>query len=636
MNKYITHSFKIVSFVMLAMLMLACGPSKKSGPDELASPSQNLESILQQADQAPADVKNPLLVQATGILLTEQRYEKALELLIHIDTRYLDQKQKDTYHLYYGEALLTESPINSPEKTDERNKASLSQFLSVKSSSIHTIDWQIRYYQSLSDSYFVNGNHFEAARQRIALDDLIDQPEMLEANNEKIWTAISTMTPEFLQQMISNFNTSRVNGWLEIVQINKRWGSQPDKLLKRMDIWKERYPLHPAMVVQPKSLQRAASVNDFSPKHIAVLLPLSGRFSKTGKMVHDGLIAAQYQQANADNSPSIKFYDTAKSLSGASSYHQAIADGADFIVGPLIKKSIDEIVNLESLSTPVLFLNTASNDISKHQFVYQFVFSIEDKAIQAAHRAWEQGYRKAVAFLPKDQRGQRAQVAFKEYFEQLGGELIDTQEFDDIKELKSNVQNLLRVNDSVERKKKIEQILGRNIESKIRRRQDADFIFMISTPKEARRIKPFIDFYFALDLPVISTERVYSGSPEPQLDNDLNGIEFSDIPFYISQQPDMKNARNLLSSIDEDILKGTNGRFFSLGYDAFQIITQIAKLQAFPDYRWYGLSGEIGVNEQGLVHRYLTWAKFTRGLPKTTKERAAPVLTEQDEPFGIN
>ena len=636
MNNYITHSFKIVLFVSLSTLMLACGPSSKRGPSDLTHSVQSVESLLQQADLAPADKKNPLLLQAAGLLIDQNRQNKALELLVHIDSRFLSILQTNTYHLYYGEALLVDDSTDSADNINERYKASLGQLRTINNPTAHSIKWQIRYSQSLSDSYLLNGNYLEAAKQRIELDDLITEQGILEDNNEKIWLAINEMAPEFLQQIVSDFNNQRVNGWLEIVLLNKRWGNQPDLLIKKMELWKNRYPLHPAMVVQPKTLKLVASVKDFIPKTVAVLLPLSGRFGKTGKMVHDGLVAAQYQQANLNKASKLQFYDTAKSLSGASSYQQAIAEGADFVIGPLIKKSINEIVNLDSLSTPVLFLNTTNTDSSRHSSIYQFVFSIEDKAIQAAHRAWEQGYRKAIAFLPMDQRGQRAKTAFKQYFEQLGGELIDTEEFKDIKKLKSNVQNLLKVNESFERKRKLEQILGRNIESEIRRRKDADFIFMISTPKEARRIKPFIDFYFALDLPVISTERVYSGSAEVEQDNDLNGIEFSDIPLYISQQQDILETRQFISGIDPNILKGTNGRFFSLGYDAYQLISQLNKLQAFPDYRWYGLSGEIGVNEAGLVHRYLTWAKFIKGIPKVTKERLPPETPKSVGPLPLN
>lgn len=631
MCNYITHSLKIGVFIAITLLMLACGSNTKRGPSEFPTESQNLDAILKKADQSDASQKNPLLVQASGILLANNRYDKALELLIHIDSRFLNTKQKDTYHLFYAEALLSKNNVAlaKPEELDERSKASLEHLRFVHKPSIHNIEWQIRYFQTLSDSYLANHNYFEAAKQRIDLDDLIDQQDVLAENNDKIWFAISQIKTDFLQQLISDFNSKRVNGWLEIVHINQKWGEQPDRLLQQMAIWKQRYPLHPAMVVQPKTLQRVTSAEILNPKKIAILLPLSGRFARPGKMVHDGIIAAHYQSENAENAPTIRFYDTAKSLSGLVSYQQAINDGADFVIGPLIKRDINEIISQDSLATPILLLNTTNKLPEHHKMVFQFGLSIEDEAIQAAHRAWENGYRKAIAFIPDDQRGNRAHNAFQEYFEQLGGELIDTQRYKDIKKLSKNVQNLLRVNESINRKRQLEKTLGRNIEFKMRRRQDADFIFMLSQPEQARRIKPFINFYFALDLPVISTSGVYSGNPKAQLDNDLNGIEFSDIPLYISQQTDILQARESLNSIDPTIMKSGNARFFSLGFDSYKILTRVSKLQAFPDYRWYGLSGEIGIDELGIVHRYLTWAMFKKGIPSVTKERLPPVFSEE-------
>lgn len=631
MHNYITHSVKIVSFVAILLLLLACGSNTRQGSSEFADSSQNLNAILKQADQAEPSQRNPLLVQASGILLADGRANKALELLIHIDRRYLDSKSQDTYHLFYAQALLAE---NLTSHTEEIQKASLRHLRSVSKPNVHSIEWQIRYFQTLSDSYLANHNYFESAKQRIALDDIIDQADVLAENNEKIWFAINQINTEFLAQLISDFNSPRVNGWLEIVHINQKWGDQPDLLLQNMAQWKQRYPLHPAMVVQPKTLQRLTTAEILTPKKIAILLPLSGRFAGSGKMVHDGIVAAHYQLKDAQTAPSISFYDTSKSQSGLLSYNQAIADGADFVIGPLVRKSVNEVVSQDALTTPILLLNTASNLPEHHQMVFQFVITIEDEAIQAAHRAWENGYRKAISFVPDNQRGKRAHAAFQQYFEQLGGELIDSQTYNDIKTLKTDVQSLLRVDSSINRKRQLEQILGRNIEFEMRRRQDADVIFMLSRPQEARRIKPFIDFYFALDLPVISTKRVYSGRPDPQLDNDLNGIEFSDIPLYISQQSDILQTREVIDSIDPDILKNENGRLFSLGFDAYQILSRISRLQAFPAYRWYGLSGEIGVDEQGLVHRFLTWAKFTKGIPQVTKERLPPVFENDKEPLS--
>lgn len=638
----IIHGLKITIFIAFASLMLACGSSTKQGSSEFADPTQNLDAILKQAAEASPATKNPLLVQAAGILITSQRQDKALELLIHIEDEYLTALQKDSFHLYYGEALLVRSielaphsteqtlfPVTSNEQNidnaDERNRAALTQLLTINKPSAHSVEWQIRYFQSLSDAYFENHNYFEAAKQRIDLDDLINQEAVLAENNERIWLAISKMSNGFLQQTMTDFNSQRVNGWLEIVYLNQKWGNQPDQLLIEMEIWKQKYPLHPAMVVQPKMLQRLAIVEELKPKKIAVLLPLSGRLAKPGKIIQEGIIAAHYQSSEIDAIPSLRFYNTAESFTGLTSYQQAVADGAEFIIGPLNKKTIDQVISQEQLSTPTLFLNSANSQQYRHPMAFQFVLSIEDKAIQAAHRAWEKDYRKAILFLPNTAQGQRAEVAFKQYFEQLGGEVLDSQNYSDIKKLKNNVQKLLGIDDSLQRKSELEKILGRNIEFEMRRRQDADFIFMLAKPSDARRIKPFIDFYFALDLPVISTSNIFAGKVDPQLDNDLNGIEFSDIPLYISQQSNILLTRENLSSIDPKLIKGGNGRLFSLGFDAYQLIPQLTKLQAFPEYRWYGLSGEIGIDDAGLVHRYLTWAKFENGIPKVTKERIPPV-----------
>lgn len=617
MNDYNTLFLKITLTTTLLMLMLGCSSVGKIGRSEFADPRQNLESIMAQASVAEPTQKQALLLQAVDILLLSQREVKALELLAHIEQRFLNPAQKDTFHLFYGEALLSDELT----ELERSHRASLTKLRSITKPSSHSIEWQIRYYQSLSNSYFANGNYLEAAKQRIEINDLIDDPVVLEQNNDKIWTAIDQMSPQFLQQTITSFNSKRLNGWLEIVHLNKTWGQQPDRLLEEMALWNKRYPLHPAAVVKPKSLKNMIAMKDIVAKNIAVLLPLSGRFSRSGKMVHNGIVAAHYKHQGLGDLPSIKFYDTAQSLSGLSSYQQAISEGADFVIGPLLKKSIDEITTLDSLSTPSLFLNSTASMPDRHKMAFQFVLSIEDEAIQAAHRAWEKGYRKAIAFIPKGSRGQRAVTAFGDYFEQLGGELIDTEEYQDITNVSSNIQKLLGVDTSINRKKGLEKILGRNIEFEMRRRQDADFIFMISKPEEARRIKPFINFYFALNLPVISTSDIYSGLTESKPDNDLNGIEFSDIPLYISEQQDIIETRKTISQIDDNILKGSNGRLFSLGFDAYQIISQITKLRAFPDYRWYGLSGEIGIDDKGLVHRYLTWAKFSKGVAKVTKER---------------
>ncbi len=621
MINYFTQGNKIILIALIALILQACDPSGPSSRNRAQNNAQNLEHILKQAAQAPVGQKSALYVQAAGLLILEQRFEKAQEILIHVDQQMLTPLQMQDFHLFHGETLLA---LGATE-------ASLNQFKSITQISMKPIEWQIRYAQSLSDSYLANNNYFEAAKLRIELDDLISDPEQLKSNNEKIWQALNKIETDFLVQLKSDFNTQRVNGWLEIAYINKRWGYHPEKLLSEIDTWKKRYPLHPSSIHQPEVLQKAASAEEYTPSKIAILLPLSGKLGSYGKMIHDGIVAAHYQTEQADLSPQLAFYDTARNLSALTPYQQAIAEGADFILGPLTKDAIESILKQESLNIPMLALNRLEDNQFNHPNVFQFGLPIEDEAIQAAHYAYEKGFRKAIGFLPANSTGVRAEEAFQKTFEKLGGELIHVEKYKEIAQLKSKVQQLLRVDSSIYRKKELEKLLGRNLEFEMRRRQDTDFIFMIARPDEGRRIKPFIRYYFAHDLPVISTSSIYSGKKDPKTDIDLNGIEFTDIPLLLSELPAFVESRENLAQVLPSALDA-RGRYFALGYDSYKILSQLTILQAFPEYRWSGLSGELGVDQNGLVHRFLTWAQFQNGAPKVTKEREIKELSSQKMP----
>ena len=623
MKKFIVQSNQFIVFALLIICLQACGPSGNNNRTVTSNQRADLEQLIKQAQQAQPAQRSPLLVQAAGLLVLEARFEKAQEILIRVDKQYLSPSQMDDFHLFYGETLYGLGAF----------EGSLKQLRSVVNPNDKSIPWQVRHSQSLANSYLANGNAFESAKIRIELEDVIDSPELLQSNNEKIWESLNNIEKSFLKNLITDFNSQRLNGWLEIVYINKEWGHAPQKLLGQIEQWKKRYPLHPSQVNQPKTLQRAASAEPFTPKHIGVLLPLTGKNATVGLMIQDGILAAHYKQPNAQLAPQISFYDTAKHLTALVPYQEALDQGVDFIIGPLTKESVDTLFTQESMTVPVLALNRLEEHQYKHADVFQFGLPIEDEAVQAAHYAYEKGYRRAIAFLPENTVGTRAEAAFREYFEQLGGELIEVQTYKEFKELKTDVQKLLGVDESMNRKRSLQSLLGRNLEFEMRRRQDSEFVFVVANHRMGRSIKPFIDFHYAHDLPVIATSMIYSGKRAPKEDIDLNGIEFPDMPIIVSEKPEFVETRNTLSRVQPDALDA-RGRFFALGFDAYQILENLAILRAFPEYRWNGLAGELGVDENGLIHRYLTWAKFSKGLPNVVKERE--VKPQENEAVSVD
>src|SRR5205823_5983563 len=89
------------------------------------------------------------------------------------------------------------------------------------------------------------------------------------------------------------------------------------------------------------------------------------------------------------------------------------------------------------------------------------------------------------------------------------------------------IRQLLWVNTAV--------VNNKAVPSAQKRRQDADMIFMIAPPEYARQIKPLLNYYYAGNLPIYATSHVYQGIPNAALDNDLNGIQFCDMPWTINQ-----------------------------------------------------------------------------------------------------
>src|SRR5690554_7108230 len=89
------------------------------------------------------------------------------------------------------------------------------------------------------------------------------------------------------------------------------------------------------------------------------------------------------------------------------------------------------------------------------------------------------------------------------------------------------------------------RLLRQSTEFEPRRRQDADWLFLVALPQQARQIKPTLAFNFASDLPVYSTSHVYSGEPNPSKDRDLNGIVFCDTPWLLDRKSTRLNSSHV-------------------------------------------------------------------------------------------
>ena len=74
------------------------------------------------------------------------------------------------------------------------------------------------------------------------------------------------------------------------------------------------------------------------PRQVALILPMSGDFQREGESILHGFLSAHYSLNKRNIGASkIRIYDTQKFQTSEEAYDQAVNEGADFVVGPLLQ-----------------------------------------------------------------------------------------------------------------------------------------------------------------------------------------------------------------------------------------------------------------------------------------------------------
>ena len=588
------------SWLAFVLVLSACAVAPRD--QEITAASDQTSSwYLERAAQSEGSSRAAWQLQAVNALLREQKYPQALELLTQISEPELSPSMAADYQLLQGEALLALD--RAPEAL-----AALQQMTRPETRSL---DWQLRYRQMLARALEANGEPLQAARTRIAAEDLILQPEAVRENQESIWQLLAITPLDQLQAARAESFDPGFNGWLDLFIAITGNNRDPDSLQTALRAWQLDYPGHPAASLLPESLIRIRDSVTYNPRQIALMLPLSGNLGVSGGMVRDGFLAAHYSNDSADLAPLIRIYDTSQVVSIKELYEEAIRDGAELIVGPLTKEALEELASFEVLPVPTLGLNQLDHDLNPAHF-YQFGLPVEDDAVAVAERAIANNQRGALVLNADGGLGDRAEQAFTDRFESLGGKVVRSVIVNGQAEAEQAVKSILGVSGIEQRQQNLQATIGVPVDLAPHRRQDADFVFMIARSNMARRLKPYLDYFYAYDLPVYATSHVYTGQGNSQRDNDLSGITFPDAPWVIGSRSDLQATRARYES-ELPGAASSYGRLFALGFDAYRLIPELTQMAALGDYRVEGLSGTLSMDNHGRIHRDLDWASFRRG-----------------------
>lgn len=487
-----------------------------------------------------------------------------------------------------------------------------------------TREQQISYYELKADLDFLSGQYMYVVDRRVQLDSYITDKIAKSRNNRKIWTALSSLpTAQLKNQRSSNVT---INGWLDLAKVMRAGQQNISKLEDNLLDWGTRYPSHPANENFLPELIGIYQNNIPASKHIAVILPMQGNLSKVTANIKNGILSAYYNDSITAAKPVINFYDSSdKEVTFIQLYHQAIDDGATNIIGPLDKIVINQLAQQQELDVPVLTLNYSENAYNTTENLFQFGLSPEDETRQVAELAIKQNKKRAAVFYPDSEWGKRLHQTFTDHYESLGGKVITLADYaTDTNDYRRPIRAMFNLDQSAIRHRKVENTISKKAISVPYRRQDIDMIFLAATPRSARSIMPAFKFHHASDLPVYSTSHVYTGKPDKELDRDLNGLTFCDLPWVLHNNSPLEKVFTQNWPQQENFT-----RLFALGVDAYHLIYNLDYLEN-KDFAYYdGQTGNIQLDQNNRVTRKLLWAKFERGKPIYFEPPAfEPALTE--------
>lgn len=451
-------------------------------------------------------------------------------------------------------------------------------------------------------------NKFGAAKSLIALEPYLNQSEQA-TNHQQIWSLLKSMTPSTLQALEEAPAPDVTTGWLRLAALVNEFGAQPNLLARQLAGWKRDFPNHPAQKDMPAGLGDLAATASTSVQQIAVLLPLSGNLEPQGAAIRNGMLMS-YKENQGQFT--LNFYDT-QSKSTGELYKQAIQEGADMIIGPLLKDRVEELLKANP-TVPVLALNELDKPVV-NDTTYYFSLSAAADAAQAAQYLYTQGYRKPLLIAAQGRIGYSSIKAFEQSWATLSQDKPVVATFGARNEVQGMVKNALSGRSTAR--------AGEVVQLSDAAPRSIDAVYVVANSLETRMIKPYVDVSVNPmgSLPIYTGSRGYD-SAATEVASELNGMHIADMPLLLGGYEKQREQIALLwPQTQGDLL-----RLFAMGYDAVSLAENLQQMRKVGGMQQAGMSGQLSVDAQGNIVRMLSWGTYQNG--KLVDENAVQQLEE--------
>ncbi|NOR80783.1 MAG: ABC transporter substrate-binding protein [Methyloprofundus sp.] len=556
---------------------------------------QQAAILFQRLANKPSVQQNIFRLQAAQALLKAGDHNKAKAYLDLIVVAKLNINQVNQLHLLYAQAYLNLADADQ----------SIKRLQLISFSSLNKLQRR-NYYETGASAYALAGQRLKSVQQRIVLDTYLEGALKIE-NNAAILDELSLVPLESLEVELSRQPSDLYSGWLEMAMITARFAKGTPEIGPALNAWSQQYSGHPGVLLISSGYFVPSNIVLGKINEIAVFLPESGPYRSYAKAIKEGILAAYRRQEQDALQPEIQFYDT-QGTAIVPLYQQAIARGAQLIIGPLNKKLVAELAESTDLTVPVLALNYIEGLVKEN--LYQFALSPLDEVQQAVKQAWSEGHKNAMILAPETAEGERLGNYFQNAWEALTGNVLTVQTFvSGEKDFSAPVKQMLNINESQYRFQKMRAAIG-YVQYNPRRRQDVDVIFVVARSSVARLINPQFYHNRAQSVAVYGLSRTYAGRPEPKKDIDLEGMSFCSIPWLFEQAYQGDLDKRALQSIWQGMPDSAMS-LVAFGVDAYAVLPYLNELGRVP---YSGATGDLWLNEYNRIERHLVCAKFNDGI----------------------
>lgn len=573
--------------LLISLALSGCvPPAAEKSPAETAA-SQQADVLNQQGKFEEAAQAYLALAQTSGNrdhyqLLAAEAYrqegqlDRAAPLLDTIRRQRLSGDEPSRLDLLQAEWALKQN--NAPRALQLTTQPNISV----------PPDLQLRLLELRAQSMQQTGDLWGAARTRVEMDSRLSGLDQAQNRKEVVAELIKLGVDPLKQRAAAMQPSDRMLPWV-------------NEALTQLGV----AVAHPAPTLEQEvgTVMPGENANvreGFKmPTQVALLLPISGSLASAGTAIREGFFAAYADSSrNHTPRPPVRVYDSAGTAPGAlKAYQQAVADGAQLIIGPLTRGEVSALFGQPQLPVPLLALNHPDDKSLPASGVSEFGLLPETEGAQAADHMADGGIVTAYVIASGDDFAQRAAKSFKAELEARGGKIAGTGS------LAATGVNFASTISG----------LGMPMDNGDASATNSSGIFITMRPQQARLLLPQLKLA-RVNLPVYGTSHIYAGTDDAGANRDLEGVEFCDAPWMFDVQPGLPNHADIASQLPA--ARGTSARLFAFGMDAWNLAPYIDWLRAHPGSYLPGASGQLTSDQFGRIRRVLVWAKFQDGLAR--------------------